>query len=68
MAELLDHDCNIIADHPFNMSLYQLHDLLQKAEPDFSMLYKGEDAAYSLRSRMSNGDVASDLARLFERL
>ncbi|EDN09008.1 predicted protein [Histoplasma mississippiense (nom. inval.)] len=28
----------------------------------------GEDAAYSLRSRMSNGNMASDLAHLVERL
>ncbi|EDN09429.1 predicted protein [Histoplasma mississippiense (nom. inval.)] len=29
---------------------------------------QGEDAAYSLRSRMSNGDMVSDLAHLVERL
>ncbi|EGE79109.1 serine/threonine-protein kinase Sgk2 [Blastomyces dermatitidis ATCC 18188] len=29
---------------------------------------QGEDAAYSLRSRMSNGDVVSDLAHLVEHL
>ncbi|KAL2359963.1 hypothetical protein RJZ56_007180 [Blastomyces dermatitidis] len=36
MAELSDHDCDIIAKHPLSDSLYQLQDLLQDAEQKYN--------------------------------
>ncbi|OJD13893.1 hypothetical protein ACJ73_09150, partial [Blastomyces percursus] len=59
--------------------LYESRLIYDGADESLDQLYRnaiskllstlqGEDAAYSLRSRMSDGDVASDLAQLFERL
>ncbi|OJD21603.1 hypothetical protein ACJ73_07059, partial [Blastomyces percursus] len=54
--------------------IYESHRTPYDGQPYQNMISKlvytlqGEDAAYSLRSRMSDGDVASDLAQLFERL
>ncbi|EDN10993.1 predicted protein [Histoplasma mississippiense (nom. inval.)] len=36
MAELSDHDCDIIAKHPLSDSLYRLQGLLQEAEQKYS--------------------------------
>ncbi|EDN05678.1 predicted protein [Histoplasma mississippiense (nom. inval.)] len=36
MAELSDHDCDIIANHPLSDSLYRLQDLLQEAEQKYN--------------------------------
>ncbi|EQL31229.1 hypothetical protein RJZ57_005067 [Blastomyces gilchristii] len=48
--------------------LNSLDQLYQGATSGLLSALQGEDAAYSLRSRMSDGNVASDLAQLVERL
>ncbi|EDN06473.1 predicted protein [Histoplasma mississippiense (nom. inval.)] len=44
MAELSDHDCDIIANHPLSDSLYRLQDLLQEAEQAYNATTDPQDA------------------------
>ncbi|EDN03054.1 predicted protein [Histoplasma mississippiense (nom. inval.)] len=44
MAELSDHDCDIITNHPLSDSLYRLQDLLQEAEQAYNATTDPQDA------------------------
>ncbi|EDN08106.1 predicted protein [Histoplasma mississippiense (nom. inval.)] len=52
----------------YNGAVDSLDQVYQNAISKLLSALQGEDAAYSLRSRMSNGDMVSDLAHLVERL
>ncbi|OJD26084.1 hypothetical protein ACJ73_02545 [Blastomyces percursus] len=65
MAGLSQEYRNIIKNHPLTILVDRLRGALQEAEKNKS---RGEGAAYSLPSRINDGDVASNLAQLFERL
>ncbi|KGQ01530.1 hypothetical protein PAAG_11767 [Paracoccidioides lutzii Pb01] len=82
LAELSDHDCDIIAKHPLNDSLYRLQDLLQEAEQNYNDITDPRDEICQQAiskllttlmgersaSRAGDENLVSDLASLFKRL
>ena len=93
MANLLQNDRNIIAEHPLDTSLDHLQEPLRKIEQSYDTsplsfdgaadgpdlgpqktlsrllsALMGHEAAYNLRSKIGNNDIASEISELFKRV
>lgn len=81
MANLSQNNCNIIAKHFLNKCLDYLQKSLRKAEQNYKpslisyktisrLLYilQGHEAAFNLRSKIENKNLAFELFWLFKRV